>query len=303
VQVPKNLLVGFNMPAEVWLSLAACACAAIALVQLLFRAPSERRRAVVVPATVAVSAVAIASMLAPAGLDLLTTRSFIVVLVPIVIVLAAGFATGHAGAAALVAMALVSAVPIVAGATESRYARADVRGAVAAAGRLARTRAIVLSPALDAEALSYYLPGAKPFPRRARVAEVVVLALATEGRFTGGAPHPPDPRRAKPLRGFELTERRLMGSYALARFRSPRAIPVRLTALRGQGLVGGAAVILQRATPAQGRSETARRTAVGPASDSSCARRRRNERDRICWTLASVRPHSSAISGPLRSAP
>ena len=120
------------------------------------------------PAIVAASAVAIASVLAPAGLDLLTTRSFIVVLVPIVIVLAAGFATGHAGAGGLVAIALVSAVPIVAGATDPRYARADVRGALAAAGRHARTRAIVFSPALEAEALSYYLPGAQPFPRRAR---------------------------------------------------------------------------------------------------------------------------------------
>jgi len=115
-----------------------------------------------------------------------------------VIVLAAGFASGRAGPGALAPLALVSAVPIVAGATDPRYARADVRGAVSAAGRHARTRAVVLSLALDAEALSYYLPGAQPFPRRARVDEIVVLALATERRFTGGAPRPPDPARRSP---------------------------------------------------------------------------------------------------------
>ena len=39
------------------------------------------------------------------------------------------------------------------------------------------------------------------------------------------------------------------------------------------------------------------------ASSSSTARIRRSDRDRICWTLARLRPVVSAISGPLSSPP
>jgi hypothetical protein len=99
-------------------------------------------------------------VLAAAGADYVITRNMLAALVPLLIVLAAGFGAraagrlGIAGAAALCALsvALVVAVPL-----DARYQRSDWRAIAEALGPAPASRAIVISPASDTAALEHYL--------------------------------------------------------------------------------------------------------------------------------------------------
>jgi hypothetical protein len=82
--------------------------------------------------------------------------------------------------------------------------------------------------------------------RPARVREIVVAGLATQGGFSAGAlkPPPATPRPSPP--GFELVGARLTSTFALIRYRAAPARPATLSVekLAGLALVPGASALL-----------------------------------------------------------
>ena len=117
-------------------------------------------------------------------------------------------------------------------------------------------------------------------------------------RLPRRAPLPSCSRRSPPRRSMAR-------GRAAPADRGPRRLG-RRAAGRGRGRG-------RRRGPAGGLAVTAHAVALGPRPTPGrapgCVRRRidarmrRSERERICWTLASESPVSSAISGPVRSPP
>jgi hypothetical protein len=100
-----------------------------------------------------------------------------------------------------------------------RYGRTDWRGAARAIGRPSGTRAIVVTPDIDAPLWSQYV-SALHDARAARVDEIDVVGLATQGGFSTGAVEPPEgPPKSAP-RGFRLVTSRRTSTFAFARYRS-----------------------------------------------------------------------------------
>ena len=130
VQLPKQYLIGFDGPFEAPAAIAAAGLALFGAMLLFTRASADERRGARIPAVVAIIGLLVPLVLAAAGADYVITRNMLAALVPLLIVLAAGFGAhaagrlGIAGAAALCALsvALVVAVPL-----DARYQRSDWR--------------------------------------------------------------------------------------------------------------------------------------------------------------------------------
>ena len=160
VQLPKQYLIGFDGPFEAPAAIAAAGLALFGAMLLFTRASADERRGARIPAVVAIIGLLVPLVLAAAGADYVITRNMLAALVPLLIVLAAGFGAraagriGIAGAAALCALsvALVVAVPL-----DARYQRSDWRAIAEALGPAPASRAIVVSPASDTAALEHYL--------------------------------------------------------------------------------------------------------------------------------------------------
>ena len=251
VQLPKQYLIGFDGPFEAPAAIAAAGLALFGAVLLFTRASADERRGARIPAVVAIIGLLVPLVLAAAGADYVITRNMLAALVPLLIVLAAGFGAcaagriGIAGAAALCALsvALVVAVPL-----DARYQRSDWRAIAEALGPAPASRAIVVSPASDTAALEHYLGpsrrlGSTGFPYR----EVWVVGLASQSSGTSRNPHPPGVSPGLDHLGLDPAGRRLEETFAVYRLRGDRETRYSRDALDAIAIAPGASeILLQR---------------------------------------------------------
>jgi 4-amino-4-deoxy-L-arabinose transferase-like glycosyltransferase len=256
VQLPKQYLIGFDGPFEAPAAIAAAGLALFGAMLLFTRASADERRGARIPAVVAIIGLLVPLVLAAAGADYVITRNMLAALVPLLIVLAAGFGAhaagrlGIAGAAALCALsvALVVAVPL-----DARYQRSDWRAIAEVLGPAPASRAIVVSPASDTAALEHYLGpsrrlGSTGFPYR----EVWVVGLASQPSSTSRKPHPPGVSPGLDHLGLDPAGRRLEETFAVYRLRGDRETRYSRDALDAIAIAPGASeILLQRqGTPA-----------------------------------------------------
>ena len=222
--IPKNFLTGFPVPAELAVSILAGALAAFALV-LAVRAPDPERRGARDAGLLAAAGVLLPLVIAPVGFDYVSSRNVVAALVPVVMVLACGFATTRAGRIALVALCAVSAAAVIGVALSPEHQRRDWRGAADALGQPAGSRAVVFSPPFsNLGPFRVYFGDRYAFAgeRITGIDEVVAVGLAEPGGFGPGAPEPPDGPPAAPPRGFRLHADERTGTYRLVRYRAKR---------------------------------------------------------------------------------
>jgi hypothetical protein len=238
VAIPKNFLVGFSVPAELSLTLAAGALAAVALTLAWRRGEGAERRLAALAGAIAASAVVLALGLAALGSDYVTSRNLVIALVPATLVLGVGFAASRrAGPIALVALCAVMVTAVVGVAAEVRYQRRDWRGAARALGPPRVDRVLVFSPGFTKIGPFQVYFGGSRLVRTdfVRVREIAVVALADYGGFGPGPDRPPaGPVPRAPL-GFRLLRNVSTPTYRIVLFSAARpvlinSLPVRRTA-------------------------------------------------------------------------
>jgi mannosyltransferase len=220
-QVPKQLLLGFDAPAEAALTAAAIVVAAAGAWLALTRGSGRTR----LTAGVLAAAVAIPLVLALAGADFLIARNLIAAWVPLAVVLGAGFAaTRRVGPALAATLCALSITCIVAVFTRPEFQRDDWRGVAEALGEVSFQRGLVVNPVAGSVPLGLYMDDLEEFPIGYRhVQEVSVVAVAN--RRPGQTPRPPRP--ASPyLQDFYVAERREEDTFTLVRFGAPVPVPV-----------------------------------------------------------------------------
>jgi hypothetical protein len=225
-QVPKELLVGFSTPHETLVTVAAAALVAGAVLALLRAGPKRVDDGVAVAAGLTVATIGVPLFLAALGADYLATRNVLPALLPAAVVVGAGLAASRYGLALVAGLVALSLVIHLAAVLDVRYRRADWRGAARAAGPAREARAIVMQPNGDAGPFNVYFAGSGPLREDAPVAEILTVALASEGRYSTATPRPPRPPTPRPPHGFHLVERRNAAGYTLVRYRTsrPRAL-------------------------------------------------------------------------------
>ncbi len=230
-QLPKQVLVGYDAPAEVLLTVVGLLAVAVCAAGLLTRA--ERPRALTVVASVAAGGVALPVLAALAGQDFVLTRNLLGVLPLGLAVLAAGAArlparTPAAAGAAAVGVLTVTGVGLaVAVASDPVYQRDDFRAATEAATSGAAGPRLVVADAESRVPLGLYLgsdtrtapPGS---PLTVREIDVVKLAGARPGatRTT-----PVIPADVVPP-GFTLAGAQSGDTWAVRRFVAPAPVAV-----------------------------------------------------------------------------
>ena len=248
VAVPKNFLVGYQLPAELVLSGLSGLLALVLVVVVVLRARGAERRTAGICAALAAVSVGVPLLLAVAGYDLVASRNLIAALIPMLVVAGIGVVSSRAGLAAGLALCAVWLVVVGGVAVDERYQRKDWRGAARALGPVVEDRVLVFSPGFTNTGpfRAYYRRGEvmdSPLATR----EIAVVALAAVGRFTSGTPAPPRSPIPAPPPGFRLVERREADTYTLLRYRAPR--PVVVTPETADGLAFKAeahAVVAQR---------------------------------------------------------
>jgi mannosyltransferase len=250
VGVPKDLVVGFSFPGELFGSVVAALLVLAGIALLAIRTPARERLQALIPGALAAFAVVAPIVLAGGGTDYVTARNAIVAVVPGAVCLSAGYASRRAGivaASALCALSLAIGVSVT---LDTKYGRTDWRGLADAIGPASAPRALVVTPDIDAALWRIYLPGVQEFhDRSARVREIVVAGLATQGGFSAGPLKPPAAVPHTPPPGFELVGARLTSTFAVIRYRAAAARPARLSIERLAGLAlvpGASALLVQR---------------------------------------------------------
>jgi mannosyltransferase len=256
IGVPEDFLTGlvvkFDATWEQLLDALALVVGAAAVWLALRRGDSGRRGAVLA-AALALAAVGVPALLALAGLDYLNTRNVIAGCLPALVVLAAGFdaAWPRAGVAGVATLAAVGVAVTVVVAADEGYHRSDFRGAAEALARTATAgapRALVVPAVAGEVAFGQYLDGL----RRARSGSVPVaeVALVTPRSSMLGGRAAARPRVPPvPPRPFRLVQRRYAETFTLLRYRAPRPVAVRPSALirLAAPVVPAPTVLVQRA--------------------------------------------------------
>ena len=197
VQLPKQLLVGFNSVAERPLAVVAAALVALGAWLAWRRGATRVRRAAALTGGLGAAAVALVLAGALVGVDYLNTRNMIEAWLPLLMAPAIGFAApgaGKLGVGALATLCVIGLVAVLSVDLDRAYQRDDWRGAVRALGRADGARAILVTPANGVLPLRVYLPRARPLPDPvgAMVSEIDLLGVAPRGG-EGQTPAPPRP--------------------------------------------------------------------------------------------------------------
>ncbi len=254
LQIPAQLLVGYQPPLQLVSAGAAAALAAISLALLLVRGDSRERSAAKMAVFVCAVAVGLPMLLAAAGeLSGLTTRYLVGVWVPLAAIGAAGLTTKGAGRAGPVVTAAICVLFLaidVGSAWAPKFDRDDWRGAAQALTPPRVKRAIVLSPDLGGPAFQLYRRGARDLPARGEaVREIALVGLPAPYRKVGERPQAPRPVSIPPWSGFAKVSERLGGVFTIVIFRSARPRYVRPGALARRGLgESGATVLFEQPT-------------------------------------------------------
>ena len=234
--IPKNLVVGYSFPAEALGSALAALLVLVGLALVVRLAPSERRRALV-PGGLALAAIVTPVALAVFGLDFLVARNTIVAVVPAAVCLAAGYASGRLGLAAAGLLCALSAAVALAPALDATYGRTDWRAAAERLEPVSGPRAIVVTPFMSRTLWRPYLPSLRePGAEGARVEEIAVVGLATEGGYSSGAVAPPRVTSPPPVDGFRIAALEREPTFTLILYRARRPTFVPLATLTGLAL-------------------------------------------------------------------
>jgi mannosyltransferase len=239
-QVPKQMLVGFDAPAETAVTLAAAALTVVAVWLALTRAAGRERRALAIAAGVGLASMGIALALAVFGGDYYISRYLLAAWLPLALVAAVGLGarrSGWLGLGVAAALCALFAFVVVAVATRPELQRDDWRGIARSLGPARDSRAIVASPAHAYVPLKLYVPDLYLFPSAARVSEIDVVAVSQH--VAGEARRPPPVPSATPPSGFTEIARHSSRTFTVVRYRSARPVRVTPAALRGLALVPG----------------------------------------------------------------
>jgi 4-amino-4-deoxy-L-arabinose transferase-like glycosyltransferase len=190
------------------------------------RSPTEVRARTAALAAIAGAALIVPILLALLGssTDFVVARNMLPVLVSLLAVAAAGFATTSAGLLTAVVVVLVGLAASIAVPLTPRLQRPNWRQAATTIGTIAvHPRAVLIAPAHRGVApLFVYLKQAMiPPDLRPCVREVDLVGFAPEGQDRPLA----FPSTA-PVAGFRLVQRRVTASFTLLRFESATAAPL-----------------------------------------------------------------------------
>ena len=182
LQVPAQLLVGYQPPLQLVSAGVAALLAGAALALLVAKGGRREHSAAAIAAFVCVIGVGVPMLLAAKGdLSGLTTRYLVGAWVPLVAIAAAGLTTrgsGRVGVAVATALCALFLAVVLGSAWEPKFDRDDWRGAAQALGPAAVARAVVVSPGLGTPALELYLPGSRALRERGEpVREVALVGL------------------------------------------------------------------------------------------------------------------------------
>jgi hypothetical protein len=248
--VPKNFLVGFSIPAEALMVTLAALAAAAGLALAARGILRGGARLVLLVASFAAAGMLLALVLAPFGLDYVSSRNLVAMLVPVAVVLGYGFAQGRTGTAALAALCVVSLVTVVGVDGSDAYQRRDWRGAAGALGPVHGERLLAVSPPFhNPGPFGVYFGARSRLLRDNRpVGELAIVALASGHSFGPGTPAPPRGPTPPPPRGFRLVQDTTTSTYRLVRYRAPRPATVPPAYLRRLA-AGGMVLVLQPPVP------------------------------------------------------
>lgn len=212
--VGHQFVKGIEYPPSLLLGYLAIALVAAGIVLLAWRVRGGALRAAAVPLGVGAIAMALPLLVSLAGVDVLLFRNLIAAWVPLVVVLAIGFAAagraGVVGAVALVVVWLGIWGGILA---DDRYHRDDWEGIAAVLGPPSADRVLVVHPGHQEDALERYghtIQGFGEGPDRAR--EIVSIGVFDADEASSTLPGLP---------GFRLVEREQVQRMGLARYRAP----------------------------------------------------------------------------------
>jgi len=218
-RLPKQLLVGFEGPAETVVAVAA-GLLALAGVGLALGGGRRERRVALGMGSLAVTAVALPIAIDP---DTFGTRNALAAWLPGFLVLAAGFAAqrrerlGGALAAALAGVSLITTLTVN---VDPARGRDDWRGAAEALGPPPPGgRFVVVSPEVGRVPLGVYLPGLEPVPPGG-VAVREAVSVAVDPGGPADAREPPRPARLLAVPSMRLVRRVYAPGYSVLVYRS-----------------------------------------------------------------------------------
>lgn len=248
-QVPKQLLVGYDAPAETLVVIVSAIATAIGLWLAATASRGRERRAAFVGAVTGLSGLAISLVMALFGADYYLTRYVLAAWLPIALVPAVGLSTRRVG---LVVAALLCALwvfVVISVNTRPELQRDDWRGIARAIGVPdPHGRAIVVSPLNGSIPLRLYLPRARPFPgTNTAIGEIDVVATAP--REAGATRKPPPFRAVSPLPGFRLESRHQGRTFTIVKYRAMAPVPEDPTLLSGLALLRGTPNLLLEPGP------------------------------------------------------
>jgi 4-amino-4-deoxy-L-arabinose transferase-like glycosyltransferase len=217
------------------------ALALAALVLLLWRGDREERRGAGIAALVGVGAVAMPLALSQFGADYFDGRNLLPEMMPLLVVLGAGFGVrrgGWAGLGLAAAFCLCSLVFTLEIDRLPRLQREDLRNAAAQIGSLPPSKAVVTSRYSGSQPLRYYLP--------ARPAAKGLPPLREIDLVGSGAAADRNARRLLPAAFHRVESKPVSYEFTLTRFRSRSPVRVPLRLLERGALVGsrGSAAVL-----------------------------------------------------------
>ncbi|MGZ4310729.1 MAG: glycosyltransferase family 39 protein [Solirubrobacteraceae bacterium] len=233
LQVPKQMLLGYASPAQVFTASLAAAAVLVGAVWPLVIDAGVRARARV-PLTIGVAGVVVPVTLAVVGIDFLDTRNLLPALPALYVAAGVGFAASRGwprgGVLALVLAVISVSVVVLVDATP-RFQRDDWRGAETALGVPRGPRAIVVTPASGVIPLQAYLPTVRALSGPAAVRELDVIAIPPQTTGQGMAV-PPRPAAPLPVpAGFRLARAVYTRTYSALRYVAPRPVAVTPAAL------------------------------------------------------------------------
>jgi hypothetical protein len=232
VQIPQQYLVGTGAPAQVWLELAGAVAVLLAAMLLAGRADAAERRGATVAGLLAGAGLVLSLALVLAGVDELITRNVIAILVPIIVLVAAGLGARRAGPLGLAGVGVLCAIGVAAAigvATDRNLQRPDWRGVARVLGPApvlsagVTGRAILIQHYKHLQPLSLYLPHLHALRGDARVTELDVVSFTAppSGGFCwwGSACNlwPSRAQGAYPVPGFHELWRREVYQFTVVR--------------------------------------------------------------------------------------
>jgi hypothetical protein len=233
-------------PARPGYAIVPAAFLALAIVFLLRAGSAEMRRLALPPLVVGLGVIAVATVAAVAGSDYLIERNLLPALLPLLLVVAMGFAlprlgwAGPALAGVLCAYWIAFAIYV---ALTPSLQRPDYRGVARAVGVPHGSREIV-GWNLGATVIRHYLPDrSERVYGRVSVDEIDVAAKLGVRHF--GRSMPP---------GFLFVSRQLVGRIALTRFRAQRPVVVPFYVLKDLHIGYGDNGVIADGLPESGRS-------------------------------------------------